>query len=126
MKLSEAIRLGAEKRPQCRGSYFDQRYGYNVNFTIHSCVLGAALEGAGLVDPETELRERGHLFDVEWPEFADQFPDQEAVFFCPVCGCGSTLVRDAGDTPTNLAMHLNDDEGWTREAIAIWVESIGY
>lgn len=36
LKLSEAIRIGAKKRPQCRGAYFND-YG-------ESCALGAAAE----------------------------------------------------------------------------------
>jgi hypothetical protein len=41
LKLSEAIRIGAKLRPQCRGNYFEDG---------KSCVLGAAWEGAGFDD----------------------------------------------------------------------------
>lgn len=36
MKLSEAIRIGAKKRPQCSGTFFND-YG-------ESCAMGAAME----------------------------------------------------------------------------------
>lgn len=36
MKLSDAIRIGAAKRPQCQGWYFDG---------VGTCALGAAYEG---------------------------------------------------------------------------------
>ena len=36
-ELAKAIRLGAARRPQCFGSYFDERGG--------SCALGAAYDG---------------------------------------------------------------------------------
>jgi hypothetical protein len=41
-KLSEAIRIGATKRPQCTGDYFDNG---------GSCALGAAWEAMGTGSP---------------------------------------------------------------------------
>lgn len=38
LKLSEAIRIGATKRPQCKGHFFDG---------VGTCALGAAAEARG-------------------------------------------------------------------------------
>lgn len=43
LKLSEAIRIGARLRPQCKRSFF--YYG-------KSCAIGAAIEGIGLKDAD--------------------------------------------------------------------------
>lgn len=44
LKLSEAIRIGAKKRPQCKEAYFSNG---------GSCAWGAAVEGLFGVDEET-------------------------------------------------------------------------
>ena len=44
-KLSQAIRLGATFRPQCRGTYFKAKYDSALRVTqVSSCTLGAAYE----------------------------------------------------------------------------------
>lgn len=44
MRLSEAIRAGAEIRPQCKDVFYNLLDG-----VVCSCALGAAFEGAGLI-----------------------------------------------------------------------------
>ncbi|MEX2272347.1 MAG: hypothetical protein WD690_12790, partial [Vicinamibacterales bacterium] len=50
-ELARAIRLGAARRPQCFGSYFDERGG--------SCALGAAYDG--MYEMPREKREPGEV-----------------------------------------------------------------
>lgn len=101
LRLSEAIRLGAMIRRQGYHSLFPARE--------FSCALGAALEAAGVVTPET--------FD------ADNIYDPAAAFpvvksirtTCPACG-GRWLYAFE-----HVITHLNDDHRWTREEIADYV-----
>lgn len=83
LKPSEAMRLGAKLRPQCRGAY----YGING-----SCALGALFEAYGL---------RNRAGEINWETVGLSF------------GLSQTIA------------HLNDDERWTREQIADWLESKG-
>ena len=99
MKLSEAIRLGAMLRPQYQGAYFGGG---------GSCALGAALEAIGRLAYNEVLQ--GCSGDLEFPIIAVSAG-------CPIC---TFDVHRLGCTVT----HLNDEHGWTREAIADWVATI--
>lgn len=95
-RLSQAIRIGATKRPQCFGDAF--RHG-------GSCALGAALEATG-VRPWSGSEN-------------DRYPTHyvqgliEARFRVPL-------------RVTQQVWKLNDVKGWSREQIADWLESQGY
>lgn len=84
LKLSEAIRLGAMRRKQCRGDYFANG---------GSCALGAAWEGAGF-NPALATMDR---------------------------------VRDAFNLTFSQHESISNrnDSGWTREAIADFLETQG-
>ena len=112
IKLSDAIRLGARKRPQGTGIYFPLL----ADGTIASCALGAAIEGAVPdIDPcmpaTDAFRMLGRLFghvlrleytDPTMPEaVTDRFPVESTIY------------------------HMNDDAGWSREQIADWLGSLG-
>jgi hypothetical protein len=120
-ELAKAIRLGAQRRPQCFGSYFDERGG--------SCALGAAYDG--MYELPRQAREPGEIVprnlerlfhcleDVvkRCPE-KDGLQAGEAVHAAAHANCRKRLPLGA------MIVHLNDDHGWTREQIAEWL-SIG-
>lgn len=119
MKLSEAIKIGAKKRRQARGLFFDE----TTSGEILSDVLGAAFEGAGIVDvadldtymPPKRLNELLKPFDglagVEAP--------------CPVGVCGDVAFDGKSMAVHRIAIHLNDHHCWSREGIAAWLEKYG-
>lgn len=111
-ELAKAIRLGSMRRPQCFGSYFDERGG--------SCALGAAYDG--MYEMPREKREPGEIVP----------RNLERLFHCledVVKKCPETVVAPEVQCRKKLPLgamivHLNDDHGWTREQIAEWL-SIG-
>jgi hypothetical protein len=118
MKLSEAIRIGAKKRPQCFTVLFlHPTDPSNKSGVIQSCALGAGLEGAGIINPE-ELQYPCHpKWKAEVFDGISGYKDR-AWFRCPIC-----FFRDDS---LELTIHLNDAHEWSREAIADWLETIGY
>lgn len=105
MKLSEAIRDGARKRPQAFGRWYDIRDG-----VAHTDVMGAAFEGAG------------ESFDVDHPGDTRKMMARMFPLFglykkhtCPARGC--VMQFDV----YLMLQHLNDRHRWTREGIARWV-----
>jgi len=109
MKLSEAIRLGAKLRPQCKGSFFC--YGKLEG----SCALGAAYEGY--------YGSRGDSTEGVASSVSARFPilrllvDRTKVPDC-ISGENDRFLLN------NVVTSLNDYKGWTREQIADWVEGI--
>ena len=114
-ELAKAIRLGSLRRPQCFGSYFDERGG--------SCALGAAYDG--MYEMPREKREPGEIVP----------RNLERLFHCledVVKKCPETIhTPEASEVQCRkklplgaMIVHLNDDHGWTREQIAEWL-SIG-
>lgn len=85
--LSQAIRLGATFRPQCKLAFFKDGA---------SCALGAALEALG---------------------FASEFANDGATVW--LWRRFNIKLNDL-----NNVARLND-AGWTREAIASWLEAQG-
>lgn len=103
MTLADAIRKGAMQRPQAREFMFSR------TADVRSCALGAAYEGVyGTVD-SGPISQAGELC-LAFPEL------NTAHVYCPTCGEGASLWYVVGD-------HLNDSHGWTREAIADWLDS---
>lgn len=97
MTLSEAIRLGALLKPQGHHGYFDGGA---------TCALGAAADALGRLD---DLCIGRFLECQEWPVLSVR-----AVH--PL----SQLRQSVWATITEI----NDLDGWTREEIADWVESV--
>lgn len=121
MKLSEAIRIGAQLRPQTDGRLFHR----NDSGQVTSCALGAGFEGAGLLKgddavmiPEVDQSLLLSSFD-GLEDFATTAWRRRPNYPCPEC-------EDRESTIDDLITHLNDDDGWTREQIADHLESIGY
>lgn len=94
MRLSQAIRKGCEGTYQITGDFSDGANGY--------CVMGAALKGLN----------GDYLFD-KVNEVADY--DSMRVLFPILKRDGKIDTRD---------LWIKNDNGWTRERIADWVESI--
>ena len=103
-ELAKAIRLGSARRPQCFGSYFDERGG--------SCALGAAYDG--MYEMPRESREPGEIVPRNLERLFHCLED--VVKQCPEV-CRKRLPLGA------MIVHLNDDHGWTREHIAEWLSS---
>lgn len=110
MKLSEAIREGAKKRPQTFDSFFSWDYDTDEGdrVCIGSCALGAAYEACvGSV--------------------SNYFPEQGV--FDAISACvGIDLDQPIG--PANMALWReitgrNDEDRHTREEIADWLEAEG-
>jgi hypothetical protein len=99
MLLSEAIRLGAMSKPQ----------GTGVNSANPSrssvCVIGAALFAIGV---------QCECWD-SYDELKKAFPLADQPIICPKSGIEVTITK---------ALWMLNDDGWTRERIADWVESI--
>ena len=117
MKLSDSIREGAKKRPQCYGVLFLHHTDpSNLSGVTESCTIGAGLEGAGFLDPEKltypckpdmDIETR---FEGDWTVVAD--------CLAPSCiGRLSVLL---------MIGHLNDHHRYHREWIADWLKRLGY
>ena len=110
-ELAQAIRLGAARRPQCFGSYFDERGG--------SCALGAAYDG--MYELPRQEKEQGEIVPRHLERLFHCLED--VVKRCPETGetadvhCKKRLPLGA------MIVHLNDDHGWTREQIAEWLSN---
>jgi hypothetical protein len=118
-ELAKAIRLGSRRRPQCFGSYFDERGG--------SCALGAAYDG--MYEMPREAREPGEIVPRNLERLFHCLED--VVKRCPEPALGDSplAATETGHCRKRLPLgamivHLNDDHGWTREEIAEWL-SIG-
>jgi hypothetical protein len=94
LKLSEAIRIGARIRPQCTGRWFSDG---------KSCVIGAAIEGAGWREEAQKYEQVEHVSPWHWLE-----------------------VR-FGSVPYAVVdqMWRKNDAGKSRESIADWLEAQG-
>jgi hypothetical protein len=113
MKLSDAIRAGAAKRPQGTGIYFPVL----DDGTIASCTLGAAIEGAYPdIDPCSDPQLIGWLLHRTF----------RAVLRLDVVDpTMPPKVTDLFPVETTIH-HMNDELGWTREQIADWLHSLGH
>lgn len=111
MKLSEAIRLGAMKRPQAFGVLFHRREG-------STCAWGAALDAIGTLDKILVGMNEQQQQDL----IRASFPDVHkwGMMMCPSCPTSWLTYRTALDT----LIHLNDRHEWSRQRIADWVETI--
>lgn len=138
MKLSEAIREGSKKHPAAEYGWND----FGPDGEIRTCALLAAAEVYGLFIIENNVISRGpkwtpieygpnYPFDrsyayergPEKPDMTCRTPDEwyaiETTDEIPPCSCGN--LRIPGEVFI-IIWHLQDVHGWTREAVADWVE----
>ena len=108
MKLSEAIRKGARQYPKTTGTLHEYYDGEHM-----VCSLGAAYVGAfGELSP---LHQDGPSYErlkERFPELNEFHPEPEAI-------SGTAQLME-------MVWMRNDSAGMTREAIADWLESLGY
>lgn len=104
MKLSQAMLLGAKRRPQGFGTLLDASGA--------TCAMGAAAEAVGILDTSQENRFVPNAQPPSEWAWAGCTPVD-----CPVCGWHFTNVERG-------IHHLNNIERWTRERIARWVEKL--
>lgn len=115
MKLSEAIREGSKHNEQVFGMLVTD---------FGTCALGAALCGIGKFPVKNEngywywdnLHFHGMLQYENWEYY---FPILRKV--PKVCHLCDYVVKYNG---YGMISHFNDKHHWTREAIAMWVETI--
>lgn len=116
MKVSEAIRKGAEQVPgRCTGQFFDYDEDDNL---IAVCALGAAYIGAG-GEVRRKLYNAWEATEALLPELRNQvfIKDQ------PQQRLDHGHYRR---TLEELIYQLNDTDGWTLPKIADYVEGLGY
>jgi len=108
VKLSEAIRAGAQLRPPAIGQFFEA----NADGVLCSCALAAAYEVViGAAHPRLGAQ---HIL----PALERVFPCANAVVNHPVHQLPGSVY--------GAVMNLNDEYHWSREQIADWLASIGY
>jgi hypothetical protein len=111
MKLSDAIRIGAAKRPQAFGNYISKEPGG----AVCTCALGAAYEGiTGTLPP----------FGLTLSALGDTFRalagiDLETEVAPPDGNFNYAVGLDSA------VITLNDGAHWSREQIADWLQGIG-
>lgn len=134
MKLSEAIRVGARMRPADERGWTDR----GPDGSLRTCALSAAAEGAGIfttigesmipgpnwLKPEAEdsvVRDESQKGGIK-----SRVPDEWAAVTSsrelPPCACGQRFY--VLDVVMTLVWHLHDVHGWSREAVAEWIETI--
>ncbi len=132
MKLSTAIRVGAKMRPASKRGWSD----VGPDGAIRSCALVAAAEGAGLFTIIGNYVVRGPNWmepfgdstvarDERKPSLSSRMPDEWLLVTSsveiPPCPCGKLGVP--GEVML-VIWHLHDIHGWSREAVAEWIETI--
>lgn len=116
LKASDALRVGAAKRPQAF---------WHVVMDGATCGQGALYEGAFGELPIATPDEMGALGDLDIDRVEGAYPEMcERVVTCPVCGTASGRLLFVRLTPWNMVAHLNDSHLWTREAIADFLDEV--
>lgn len=114
MKLSEAIREGAKLHEQAFGSFFKNLAARGEPY-VCTCALGAALEGAGVMNWQAfqrldRLTPLGKVLRKTFPELDLVVKHPEQSYSYPL---------------NHVIMSLNDNYSWSREDIAKWLEGQG-
>lgn len=131
-KLSEAIRKGAQYRPQAFGKYYIERWDDDV---ICSCALGAAAEGlTGKVErPDVlEVRDLLNAYFIALEDSYYAVPRYE-IYALALDKDAENRLRyhwrfekpEERVTIFSVIVGLNDYYKWTREQIADWLEKRG-
>ena len=136
-KLSDMIFLGAKKSPAVERGW----YGVNEEGKMTTCAIMAAAEECGLVaqdggghpifSPELERVTGGTdrltgayrpwMTRIKWP---DWFYSLLHVRATSPCGCPDAPKGKRSGVVGEIVMHLHDDHKYSREATAMWVESV--
>lgn len=104
MKLSQAMRKGTPETVKGTGSYY---LGIQDGKVI-ACSMGAAWIGQHGVGSIGQCS--GNALEQEWPEMDQRYPD-------PISGTEKSLW--------NVIVILNDQEEWSNEQIAEYLEGLG-
>lgn len=104
MTLADAIRLGSLLKPQSKG-YFER--------SGRTCAMGAALDAIGRL-PSVSARQPGDCVE----RCYELWPILRHTVKYPI-----KWGREADDL-LNVIIDLNDARGWSREAIADFVEEV--
>lgn len=141
MKLSTAIRKGAEQHTQVFSQLFDLQCEYVYNNALQytrrasvksTCVIGAALVGV-FGSPQEFVCDSKAMHDFEdtnnrnLSELGEIFPILKMSYTIPVDCTGAhfnTLANVRRAPLLNILVHLNDAHHWSREQIADWVETL--
>ena len=128
MKLSQAIRIGAARRPQGCGEYFS--YSTSGDALTSSCALGAALDGLGHADCTAAeavavLAEFTELWEQVDPAVLDRFTEKHGGRSREVAsqGVGNDFTVRSSLTLNEQIELWNDDLRLSREEIADLIES---
>lgn len=107
MKLSEAIRKGAQEYPQCRGRRFVMR-----DDRLACDAIGAAVCALNVKPYPCIIDGRiTALLHAQWPELGHQ--------------CTPPRYEPSECTLFNAIDFLNDSLKWSREEIAAWLSQMG-
>ena len=112
LTLSEAIKQGAQLRPQAFGALFRKADAGSDETLMGSCALGAAFEATG----EIPSIEEGNHYEI-YDELEEHFAILRTRATCPECDHPAMRNNTLGAVIT----HLNDSHFYTREQIAAWV-----
>ena len=110
MTLNEAIREGGKKFPrQVVAVFSDGDGGACVNGALAWSLLGDAF---------------GLCADLTFAAVRKTHPEVEHSCACPAPGCFGVPARYGYESAPLLRVmaHLNNDHGWSREAIAEWAD----
>ncbi len=126
MKLSEAILKGSEKNKQC----FDGHFGVSEDGKVTTCAISAAAIACGVLNEDGSIAEGNILIaldqrtgqmirQVAAPASFDVINQNE--YYSP---CNCPFAKTELEYGTYIIWHLNDIHHWTREAVALWVETL--
>lgn len=129
MKLSEAIRNGAQKNPQAFLFFVAEGYGEE----LCTCALTAAGVATGLEETHP-LQEILSVRDDTAADWVLHFVSEKfniplgesPTIKCTVTNCRDIEAMIGVIDVFRLVIHLNDIHSWTREEIADYLEKEGY
>jgi hypothetical protein len=119
MKLSQAIREGAKRRPQIFRGFFEF---VPETTELGSCAIAAGYEALG---GKAEIYAVSSQTMLDFIEEKVDGAGEDYVFsnehHCPVAGC-----KYGKDWLNKILEHLNDDHHMSRESQADWLEGLGF
>lgn len=128
LTLAEAIREGSTLTDPLRFEMIslpvaqELSSGYALRGKFQACALGAAL--CAVVGPAQAYYASYEQADI-MTALRDLYPEiLQTYALCPGPVCESTYYVKKGTTLENMIAHLNDRHGWTREAIADWLDTL--
>lgn len=116
MTLSEAMRKGAEQRPQAFGGLVL----VEEDGVFSTCAIGAVYEAIfGELPPFLGFDAFDHERSLAYEAIEDLHPAMNDAALCPEC------PADAPNDLEGVVICLNDTHRWTREKIAEWLAGRG-